>query len=107
MNSAQVSIFKKGNKVSLSSFLESEDGLALESDLLFELSRNLTNQSLEGKFSDEQISLNEERRLKKTSIKTIEGSKNSYTLLEFSDLSEGDRSRFESVGFLHAGNDGG
>ena len=31
----------------------------------------------------------------------------SYALLEFSDLSQGDGSGFESVGFFHSGDDGG
>lgn len=106
MNGTEIGIFKEGNQVSFSGLLEGENSLALESDFLFELGRDLTDQSLEGKFSDEQVSLNEGRKGKESSTMMVESSKVSYAFLEFSDLSQSNRSRFESVGLLDAGHDG-
>ena len=62
MDSTQVSILKQRNQVGLSCLLESQHCLTLESDLLFELSRNLTDKSLEGKLPDQQVSLNKLRK---------------------------------------------
>ena len=84
VNGAQVGVFEEGDEVSLSSFLEGQDGGALESKFLLELVSNFSDESLEGKFSDEEVS----------------------GLLVFSDFSEGDCSGFESVGFLDTGGDG-
>ena len=58
MDSAEIGVLEKGDKVCLSSFLEGQDSLTLESDFLFEFSGNLSYQSLEGKLSDQQIGLN-------------------------------------------------
>lgn len=58
MDSAEVSVLEKGHQVGLGSLLEGQDSLTLEPDLLFELSRNLTHQSLEGEFPDQQVGLN-------------------------------------------------
>lgn len=57
MNSAKVSILEKGNQISLSSFLKSQHGLALESYFLFPFLGNLTDHPLEWQFSDQQIGL--------------------------------------------------
>ena len=56
MDSAKVGVFKERNEVSLSSFLESQNSRALESEFLFEFMGDFSNESLEGKFSDEEVS---------------------------------------------------
>jgi len=58
MDSAEIRVLEKRNEVCLSCFLEGQDSLTLESDFLFEFGGNLSYQSLEGKLSDQQISLN-------------------------------------------------
>ena len=85
VDGAEVSVFEKRDEVSLSSFLESKHSGALESKFLLELMSDLTNKSLEGKLSDEEIS----------------------GFLIFSDFSEGNGSGFEAVGLLDTGGDGG
>ena len=72
MNGTEIGIFKEGNQVCFSSFLKGKNSLALESDFLFELGRDLTDQSLEGKLSDEQVSLNEGRKGKESSTMMVE-----------------------------------
>ena len=56
VNGAQVGVFEEGDEVSLSSFLEGQNSGALESELLLELVSNFSDESLEGEFSDEEIS---------------------------------------------------
>ena len=84
VNGAQVGVLEEGNEVSFSSFLESKDGWALESEFLLELVSDFSDESLEGKFSDEEVSW----------------------LLIFSDFSKSDGSGFEAVGLLDTGGDG-
>lgn len=57
MDGAKVGVLEQGDQVSLGSLLKGEHGLALESNLLFPLLSNLSNHSLEGEFSDQQVSL--------------------------------------------------
>jgi hypothetical protein len=57
MDSTKIGVFKESDKVSLGGLLESKDGLALESDVLLELSSNFSDKPLERKLSDEKISL--------------------------------------------------
>ena len=85
VNGAQVGVFEEGDEVSLGSFLKGQNSGALESEFLLELVGDFSDESLEGKFSDEEVSW----------------------LLVFSDFSEGNCSGFESVGFLDTGGDGG
>ena len=56
MDSTQVSIFKETNKVGFRSFLESQHSRSLESKITLKVLSNLTNQSLERKLADEQVS---------------------------------------------------
>ena len=56
MDGTQVSIFKKTNQESFRSFLESKDGRWLESKVSFEIVCDFSNESLERKFSDEELS---------------------------------------------------
>ena len=85
VDGGKVGVLKEWNEVSLSSLLEGEDGRALESELLLELVGDLADESLEGEFSDEEVSW----------------------LLVLPDLSEGNCSGFEAVGLLDASGDGG
>ena len=55
VDSAQVGIFEKTNKVSFRSLLESHNGRALEPQVGLEILSNLPDQSLEGKFLDEEF----------------------------------------------------
>ncbi len=107
MDGAEVSVLEERHQVGLSSFLEGQDSLTLEPDLLFELSSNLTHQSLEGELPDQQVGLNKGPKRKGTQLRRVEIEIESYALLEFSDLSESNCSRFESVGLLHARDDRG
>jgi len=56
MNSAQVSVFEEGDEVSLNRFLESTDGGRLEAQVGFEVLSDLTNETLEWKLADEELS---------------------------------------------------
>ncbi|WVZ23242.1 hypothetical protein V8G54_001786, partial [Vigna mungo] len=55
MNCTEISVFKESNQISLSSFLESRNGTALEPQIRFEILRDLSNQSLKGKLSDQKL----------------------------------------------------
>ncbi len=78
MNSTQVSVLKQSNHVCFGSLLNSEDSLRLESQITLVLLSDLTDKSLEGELSDEQLS----------------------GLLELSDLTESDSTGSEPVRFL-------
>ena len=80
MNSTQVSVLKQSNHVSFGSLLNSEDSLRLESQITLVLLSDLTDKSLEGELSDEQLS----------------------GLLELSDLTESHSTRSEPVRLLDA-----
>ena len=56
MDGAQVGVLEEANKVCLSSLLQSKDGRALESQVGLEVLGNLTNQPLERKLADEELS---------------------------------------------------
>mgnify|MGYP000889901572 FL=1 len=107
MDGAQVSVLEQRHQIGLSCLLEGQNSLTLESNFLFELSSDLTDESLERQLPDEQVSLNKLRKGKSSSTSRVGRKMKSYALLEFSDLSEGNRSGFESVGLLHSGDDGG
>jgi hypothetical protein len=53
VDSAKVGILKQPNKVGLCSLLECQYGLTLEADVLLELSRDFSHETLEGKPADE------------------------------------------------------
>jgi hypothetical protein len=55
MNSTQVSVLEQANKVGFGSLLESKNGRGLETKIGLEVLGNLTDQSLEGGLTDEQI----------------------------------------------------
>ena len=56
VDGAQVGIFEKTNQVSLSGFLESHDGAGLETQVSLEILSNLTDQTFEGQFADQEFS---------------------------------------------------
>ena len=60
VDGAQVGVLEKRNQICLSSFLEGKHGLALETDLLLELSGDFADQALKGQLADEQVGLNDE-----------------------------------------------
>lgn len=78
MDGAQVGIFEKTNKVSLTGFLEGHHSRGLESEIGLEVLSDFTNQPLEGKFADEQLS----------------------RFLVTTDFSQSDGSRPVTMGFL-------
>jgi hypothetical protein len=55
MDSAQVGIFEKANKVSLSSLLESKNSGTLESKVGLEVLSDLTNKALEWQLADQKL----------------------------------------------------
>ena len=85
VDSTQVGIFEKTDQVGLSSFLEGQDSRSLESKITLEILGDLTDQSLEGKLSDEEVG----------------------TLLVTTDLTKGDSSGSVSVGLLDSSGGGG
>ena len=81
VNGAEVGVFEKSDHVGFSGLLESEDGRGLESKIGLEIVGNFSDESLERKLSNEELS----------------------RFLESSDLSEGDGTGLEAVGSLDTG----
>ena len=75
VDGAEVGVFEKTDHVSLGGLLEGKDGGRLESKVALEVGSNFSNQSLERKLSDEELS----------------------RFLESSDFSEGNCAWSESV----------
>lgn len=78
MDGAQVGVFEETDEVGLGSLLQSHHGRPLESEISLEVLGNLSDQSLEGEFADEELS----------------------ALLVSTDLSESDSSGPVPMGFL-------
>ena len=78
VDGAEVGVLEETDHVSLRGLLEGKDSRGLESEVVSELRGNLSDESLEWEFSDEELS----------------------GFLESSDLSEGDSSWSESVWLL-------
>ena len=55
MDCTQVGILKETNQVGLGRFLKGQDGRSLETQITLEILGDLTNQTLEGKLSDEEV----------------------------------------------------
>lgn len=85
VDGAEVGVFEETDQVGLSGFLEGEDGRGLETEVVLELSSDLTDESLEGELSDEELG----------------------GLLETSDLAKSDGSWSEAVGLLDTSGGGG
>merc|ERR1719321_75439 len=85
VDGTEVGVLEESNHVSLSGLLESEDGGGLESEISLEIVGDLSDESLEGEFPDEELS----------------------RFLESSDLSKGDGSGLESVRSLDTGGGNG
>jgi hypothetical protein len=56
VDGAQVGIFEERDEISLDGFLESTNSRALESEVALEVLSNLTNETLEGELSDQELS---------------------------------------------------
>ena len=56
VNGAQVGVFKESDKVGLGSLLKGKHGRSLEPQVVLEVLGNLTNETLEGKLADEEVS---------------------------------------------------
>ena len=78
VDGAKVGVLEEANHVSFSGFLESENSGALETKVVLELSGDLTDESLEGELSDEELG----------------------ALLETSDFTESNGSGSEAMGLL-------
>ena len=55
MDGTKVGILKEANEVGLTSFLESHDGCALETEVSLEVLSDLTDKTLEGQLSQEEL----------------------------------------------------
>ena len=85
VDSTQVGILEKTNKVSFGGFLEGQDGRSLESKIGLEILGDLTDKTLEGQLADEKVG----------------------GLLVPSDLTKGDGSGSVTVGLLDSSGGGG
>jgi hypothetical protein len=80
VDGAQVGVFEKTHQVGLAGFLQSHDGGALETQVGLEVLGDLTDQTLEGQFADQQF----------------------RALLVPTDFTEGDCSWTVTMWFLHS-----
>jgi len=85
MNGAKVGVFEKRDKVGFDRLLESTDGGRLETQVRLEVLGDLTNQTLEREFADQEFS----------------------RLLVATNLTESDSSWLVSVGLLDTSGGGG
>ena len=85
MDGAKVSVLEQSDQVGLSCLLQGKYSRALKSQFAFEITGDVSHQSLEGEFSNKQIS----------------------GFLIFPDFSQGNCSWPESVGLLHSSGCGG
>jgi len=85
VDGAEVGVLEETNEVGLGGFLEGEDSGGLESEVVLELRSDLTDESLEGELSDEELG----------------------ALLESADLAEGNGAGSEAVGLLDSAGGGG
>ncbi len=85
VDGCEVGILEQTNQVGLSGLLESQDSARLEAEIGLEVLSDLTNQTLEGELSDQELS----------------------ALLITSDLSQSDSTRSVSVGLLDSSSRGG
>ncbi|KYM95956.1 hypothetical protein ALC62_13404, partial [Cyphomyrmex costatus] len=56
MNGAEIGVFKQTNEISLASLLQRHNSRALETKIRFEVLSNLTDETLERQFTDQQFS---------------------------------------------------
>uniref|UniRef100_A0A1B0CEZ6 Uncharacterized protein n=1 Tax=Lutzomyia longipalpis TaxID=7200 RepID=A0A1B0CEZ6_LUTLO len=55
VDGTQIGVLKQAHEVSLTGFLKSHHGRALETQICLEILSNFTDQALEGQFADEQF----------------------------------------------------
>ncbi|KAJ6931452.1 hypothetical protein NC652_014829 [Populus alba x Populus x berolinensis] len=80
MNGTQICVLKETHKISLSCFLKSRNGTALEPEISLKILSNFSHKPLEGELADQKLS----------------------ALLVLPDFSQSNSSWPETVGFLHA-----
>jgi hypothetical protein len=80
VNAAQVGIFEESDQIGLGRLLQGQHGTALKAQVALEILGNLTDQTLKGQLTDQQVG----------------------TLLVTTNLTERDSSRAVSMGLLHA-----
>jgi hypothetical protein len=80
VDGAEVCVFEKSDQVSFCGLLECKNGSGLESKVGFEFLSDFSDESLERQFSQKEVS----------------------GFLVFSDFSQGNCTRSESVGFLNS-----
>merc|ERR1711992_41669 len=56
VDGAQVGVFEQADQVSLAGLLQSANGSALEPEISFEILSNFSHETLEGQFTDEELS---------------------------------------------------
>jgi len=56
VDGAEIGVFEERDEVGLNGLLEGTDGRRLETQVRLEVLGDLTNQTLEGKFADEELS---------------------------------------------------
>jgi hypothetical protein len=56
VDSAQVGVFEQGDQVWFRRFLESQDGSALEAQIVLKVLSDFTNETLEGELADQEVS---------------------------------------------------
>ena len=88
MDGSQVGVLEERDEVGLGSLLQGHDGRRLESEVGLEVLGNLTDETLEGEFSDQQLSRPGIRMMLRFVATGPKGRENS--LLVSSDLSESD-----------------
>jgi len=84
VDGAQVGVLEEADHVGLGGLLEGEHGGALETEVVLELSSDLTHESLEGELADKELG----------------------ALLETADFTESDSAGPETVGLLDASSSG-
>lgn len=57
VDGAKIGIFEETDEIGLGGFLESKDGLGLESNVVLDLSSEILHNSLERKLPDEEVGL--------------------------------------------------
>jgi len=85
VDGAKVGVLEESDEVSLGGLLEGEDSGGLEAEVVLELRSDLTDESLEGELSDEELG----------------------ALLESADFAEGNCAGSEAVGLLNTAGGGG
>jgi len=85
VDGAQVGVLEEGDEVGLGGFLEGQDGVTLETEIVLEVLGDFTDETLEGELADQEIG----------------------GLLVATDFTEGDSAGAVTVGLLDTTSSGG